>query len=130
LSGLRNDNRQSRVPYRIVRGDSGRLIYTDMVEACAEFTFKETDAERFPDDFIMATSLLLAGYIAPRIAGGDPFKLGERAIRLYAFQIKQAEVSAVNEEQDEEEVESQFIRIREGGIGGSNTGDLPPHFFS
>jgi|SRR3990172_1300120 len=112
ILSLRNDNRQSRTPYRIGRDDDGKLVYTDQEDAEVEFTFHVTNAEEYPDDFVMAVSLLLANYMAPRLTAGDPFKMGERAIRLYAFQIKNAEVSAVNEEQDEEEPESEFIRTR------------------
>ena len=35
--------------------------------------------------------------------------------QFYIFEIGQAEVSATNEEQDEEEVESEFIRERNNG---------------
>lgn len=112
LSGYRNDTRQSRTPYKLTRDTAGKLIYTDMQDAMCEYTIHETNAERFSDDFVMAVSFRLAAYIAPRLTAGDPFKMGERALRLYTFEIAKAEVSAANEQQDEEEVESQFIRER------------------
>ena len=38
LSGIRNDNRQSRASYEILKDDDGRLIYTDMENAEVEYT--------------------------------------------------------------------------------------------
>jgi hypothetical protein len=113
LSGLRNDNRQSRIPYRVTRDDSGLLIYTDAEDAELEYTIKETDVGRFPADFTMAFSFLLAGYVAPRLTGGDPFKLGQRALELYQIELSHARLTAMNEEQSEELPDSEFIRTRE-----------------
>lgn len=113
LSGSRNDDRQSRVPYKIARGSSGAVIFTDAEDAEIEYTFKETDAGRYQPDFIMALSLRLAAYIAPRITAGDPTKLGDRALSLYRFELSKAEATSVNEEQDDELPESEFIRGRD-----------------
>lgn len=113
LSGTRNDTRQTRVPHRIARDDSGRLIYTDTENAEAEYTILVDDPEQYPPDFTMALSLLIASYIAPRVTGGDPFKMGDRALRLYALSIEKARANSINEEQTEEHPESEFIRGRE-----------------
>ncbi len=113
LSGLRNDNRQTRVPYKISQDDVGLLVLTDTRDAVAEFTVKETDPSLYAADFIMAFSLRLAAMIAPRLTGGDPFKVGERALRLYQFEIQKARATAENEEQKEEPPESEFIRARD-----------------
>lgn len=112
LSGIRNDNRQSRVPYVIASDATGSLIYTDTSEAEIEYTAKITDPETFFPDFVMALSFRLASYIAPRLTGGDPFKLGERAVKFYAAEMAQAQVSAANEEQAEEDPDSELIRAR------------------
>lgn len=113
LSGIRNDTRQSRVPYRIARDSSGLLIFTDAPSAVAEYTIQEETVTRFPDDFVMALSFRLAAYIAPRVTGGDPFKLGARALELFQFELNKAECTAVGEEQDEQHPDSEFIRTRE-----------------
>lgn len=113
LSGTRNDSRQSRVPYRITQDDQGLLILTDTDEAQGEWTIMEEDASRYPADFVMALSLLLAAYIAPSVTAGDPFKLGERAYRLYVQSIAKARANAFNEQQDEEPPQSEFIAGRE-----------------
>lgn len=113
LSGIRNDTQQSRVPYRVVRGSSGNLIYTDQQNAELEYSFKETDPQRYPPDFVIALSFRLAGYLAPRLTGGDPFKLGQRSLEMYVFEIRRAEGSASNEEQRDMAPDSEFIRVRE-----------------
>lgn len=114
LSGSRNDSRQSRIPYRVARDDQGLLIFTDMEDAQAEWTILEDDASRYPADFVMALSLLLASYIAPSVTSGDPFKLGQRSFTLYLQSIDKARANALNEQQDEEPPESEFIAGREG----------------
>lgn len=113
LSGLRNDSRQSRIPYTIAQDDDGQLIFTDQVNAEIEYTKKETNPERYPPDFVLAFSLRIAAYIAPRVAGGDPFKMGTRAMNLYISQIGISDSTASNEEQAEEAPSSEFIRARE-----------------
>lgn len=112
-SGIRNDTRQKRVPYKIGRDASGKLIYTDMEDALIEYTRLETDEDRYPPDFIMAMSLRLAAYIAPRVTGGDPFKLGQRAMQMYMLEFGLATANAGNEDQPDELPESEYIASRE-----------------
>lgn len=113
LSSQRNDTRQTRVPFEIASDDQGKLIYTDEADAQVKYTAKVTDSERFTPDFTLAFSFRLAAYIAPRITGADPFRMGERAVRLYLFEIRKAEAADVNEQQDEEEPEAEQIRARD-----------------
>lgn len=113
LSGFRNDNRQSRVSYRIAQDQSGKLIYTDTEEAEGEYTVNANDPILYPPDFTMAFSFLLAYYIAPRVTGGDPFKLKDSAMDAYDQKIRKARANARNEEQSEEDPESELIRARD-----------------
>lgn len=113
LSGIRNDTAQSRVPYKVGRDASGLLIFTDKEEAEVEYIMRETDPTRYPSDFIMALSLRLASYIAPRLTAGDPYKLGDRALQLHALEVGRAKESSVDEEQDEQLPDSELIRERE-----------------
>lgn len=113
LSGVRNDTRQSRVPHKIARDVSGLLILTDQENAKAEYTIREEDPQRFPADFVMALSYRLAAYVARRLSGGDPFKLGEFSLRLYQISLSKAQSTAENEGQIDEPPESEFIRTRE-----------------
>lgn len=113
LSGARNDSRQSRVAYQISKDTSGKLIFTDEASAKIKYTTIITDVSIFTADTVSAISFLLAAFIAPRVTAGDPFKLGERAYQLYLLAKDKSEINALNEQQDEENVESQFIRDRE-----------------
>jgi hypothetical protein len=112
LSGKRNDSRQSRIPYKFSYGDSGQVIFTDKSNAEGEYTVYVSDPARFPPDFQMALSLLIGAYISPRLTKGDPFKVGDRCLKLYEYEISRAKATAVNEEQGEEEPDSEFIRGR------------------
>lgn len=112
LSGIRNDTRQSRVPYQIAQDDAGRILFTDQEDACIVYTRKETDPDKYTSDFVLAFSFRLANYIAPRLTAGDPFGLGKRALEMYSYEISVAAANAMNEQQDEELVDSELIRAR------------------
>lgn len=114
VSGIRPETQQTRVPYQIARDITGLLIYTNKTDAEVEFTFNETDVSRFPEDFVMALSLRIAMYVAPRLTAGDPFKLRAGAAQLYAFEIDRARASAGNEEQPNEPAPSELERSRGG----------------
>lgn len=113
ISGTRNDTRQSQETYKIGQDDTGLLIYTDKEDAEIEYTCSASTSHRYPPDFLLAFSFRLAVYIAPRLTGGDPFKLGERCMQQYLMEMTVAKSSVINEEQPEEEVQSEFIRARE-----------------
>lgn len=119
ISGIRNDNRQSRVPYRIVYGDKGTLIYTDKDLAEAEYTVRITDTSRFSSLFLIALSFRVAAFVAPRLTAGDPYKLGQAAMQNFVITISQAKAQAANEEQQEQEPDSEFIRARDAGFDSS-----------
>lgn len=112
ISGTRNETRQSRVPYQVVHDSTGRLIYTDQQDAVLQYIKNIEDTGQFFADFTMAMSFRLAFYIAPRVTGGDPFKLGERALKMYQVEIQRAQANAANEQQDEEAPDSEFVRMR------------------
>lgn len=112
LSGIRNDTIQSRVPYRIVSDISGLLIYTDQESAEIEYILRATNPQFYSSDFIMAFSYYLGHLMAPRITGGDQFKLGDKALQLYLLEISRAVSRATNEEQAEEPPDSEFITAR------------------
>lgn len=112
-SGIRNDTRQTRVPTKIGNDSAGKLIFTNKEDSIAEYTVLVEDPEQYPPDFVSAFSFLLAAHIAPRLTGGDPFKMGDKALAKYQAAIGEAESNAANEEQAEELPESEFIRARE-----------------
>lgn len=112
-SGTRNDARDSRVPYLESYGDAGLVIFTDMDSAVLEYTKRVDEAIRYPADFAMALSLRLASYIAAQVTGGDPFKLGLKAMQMYRIELSIARANAGNEEQPEEQPNAESIRARD-----------------
>lgn len=113
LSGLRNDNRQSRVPYIISQDSTGKLILCNIDQAQIEYITTEDDPLIYPADFILMFSYRLAAYIAPRITGGNAFTgIGENMMKMYQYHLALARHNAADEEQREEEPESEFIRGR------------------
>ncbi len=112
LSGLRNDNRQTRAPYKIAGDDSGSLIWADEEDAQIEYTAKSTNPLVYAADFTLAFSYQLAYLMAKRLTSGDPFKLGDQALQLYQVELSRASASAFNEQQDEEVPESELERAR------------------
>lgn len=113
ISGTRNDNRNSRVSYKIVKGSSGQEIYTNREEAGAEYTVDESDTSQWPADFALAFSYQLAYLIAPALTAGDPLKLGLTALQMYDAEIMNAKANAMNEEQSDREPPSEYERARE-----------------
>jgi hypothetical protein len=111
-SGARQDSAQSRAAYRIASDDTGKLILTDFEDATIEYTWVPEDTGLFDPLFVEAVSYYLAFQIAPRVAGGDPFKLGERAAALYQATMARAQASALREQQDEVPLEAEHIRGR------------------
>jgi hypothetical protein len=116
LSGLRTDNRQSRVSFRKVTGSDGPLVYCSLSEAQAEYTTSSYEESSVTSDFEMALSYRLAHYIAPAITAGDPFKMKAQLLQLYALEIGMAQKNAANEDQPDEEPDSEFGRTRGAGV--------------
>jgi hypothetical protein len=115
LSGIRNENRQSLVPFRVTRDTAGRLIYTDKVDACLEYTIRADDPTLYPPDFTMAFSFRLAFYIAPRLTEGDPFRLQDRMFQLYRQELTRAGANSFNEETSDQQPLSEAERSRNAG---------------
>lgn len=113
LSGIRNDDRQTRAPYLIAQDDGGLIMYTDQEDVEIEYTVKADNPALFPDDFTLALSYLLASLMAPRLTGGDQFKLGDKALQKYGLMVGVAEANAFNEEQDEEVPDAEWLRDRD-----------------
>lgn len=120
-SDVRIDTENTRVAYEIGRDAIGKLIYTDYSPATVEYTYRETNTENFPPDFVIALSFLLASYIAPSVSGGDPKQLGTNALLRYRDALQHAEANAANEEgRKDREQEAEMIRFREGGSSDSS----------
>jgi hypothetical protein len=113
-AGIRIDTVASRVVYEEGSDTAGELIFTDQADAEVIYTVRETDPEKFPPDFVAALSLLLAARIGPRVAGGDQFKLADRAYALYRLAIQKAQANAANENARlDPDPDAEMIRVRE-----------------
>lgn len=112
VSGNRNETAADRIVYKISRDDSGRLIYTDQQDAAIEYTMRVTSTEEFTPDFVLAFSFNLALFIAPQVTAGDPFKMGDRAERMYNFLMTKAQAQAANEEQPDALPDADYIVAR------------------
>ena len=123
LSGQRNDTRQSRPHYKLTSGTTGTLLWTDIQDACMDYQVIETDTGRFNADFVLTLSYKLAELIAPTVTGGDPFGLGGRSKANYEEVKSTTMANSINEEQDEEHPEAEFIRAREGDISKAHEQD-------
>lgn len=109
-SGIRNDTRATRVPYRLAADTQGKLIYTDKEDAVMEITSKTLgrDPTRWDADFLTCTSYRLSARIAPGLTGGDPFKMGQLAQQMLRLSFSQTAATAANEEQAEDIPPSEF----------------------
>lgn len=117
LSGIRNDNQNTLVPYLKLADDTGGLIYTDQVNAQLEYSVSVTDTTKFEDDYILALSYLLASLMASSLTGGDPDHLGDKAMQSFMKTIGEARSNDFNEQQADIMPESEFIVARGEGPG-------------
>lgn len=124
-SGIRNDNRQTRVHMKIMRDDDGLLIYTDIKDPVIYYIKREDNVLFYPSDFVLAFSYKLAYLAAARLTGGDPFNLGAKAQANYLVAISGAAANSLNEAQSEEDPESEYTRARDstniGSLGEEGT---------
>jgi len=106
------DNRQTVVDFEIRRDTTGRVIWTNQVDAILDYQVIETDSSRYQVDFVLAFSYRLAELIAPRITKGDPFKLGPQAAANYDKAKRKAQAASLNEQQEPEPAQSEFVRAQ------------------
>ena len=114
LSGLRDDTQESRIHYRIVTDDSGKVIFTDAENAELEYTRNLNDTSLFSSEFNLALSFYLASLTGARLTGGDPFKIKQEMMAQYQMELGRAKKKNMNEEVTVAEHESDLIRARGG----------------
>ena len=110
MSGLRQDTRQSRVQMKVV----GDKIYTDMQYAYLQYTCLPPDDSLYPPDFALTLSYKLAFYIIPSVSAGDPFQKAPQMVAFYTSMINKAEANSMNQDQVGQDVQSEFVRCRQG----------------
>jgi hypothetical protein len=111
-SGIRQDTRQSRVPYKILKDESGKLIYSDEQNAQGEYTIDVETASFYPSDFVLAFSYKLAELIAPVLAKGNT-GVKREMMQFYLAEISNAMNNNRNEDQPGEKPVSEFERVRD-----------------
>lgn len=114
-SGMRRDSIDSRIPFTESFDANGPLILCDMPLAMIEYTAFVDNPALYADDFVLALSYRLAMLSAPRLTGGDPFKVGQNCEREFYLAISKAQASALNEVEYGENLESEMIRARDDG---------------
>ena len=112
LSGIRNDTEHTRIPYIVSSYLTNKTIMTDKEEASVEYTRLITDTSRYPAEFIMALSFMLAHMIAPRITRGNHRTLSSYALSSYNTMIIRAKTIAMVEERPDKRHESTFVQSR------------------
>lgn len=127
-SGIRTDNRQSRVTYKIGSDAQGLLIYTDwqaQAQSTAnppspalipdiEYTYRAYNPTLWSPLFIQALSFKLAYFMAPQLAKGDSMNVAAKMMAGYKEAMSSAKAQAANEEQPDLTPESEFVRARDG----------------
>ena len=111
-SGMRQDTTSSRVPFKILYDATGKILYTDKENAEVEYTLRLTDPTVFTSEFSIAFSFRLAAYIAPRLTGGDPFKMKSEMLQQYFGELGNAKSRSMNEERSDPPGDSEFITGR------------------
>lgn len=143
---LNNDTRQSRVPYRIMQPvpiglstlnpapttayaqTTGLWIYTNWpginvnLPVVLEYTFDNANISQWPDDFVMAFSLVLASLIVATVTTSNAQNQQAIIDQKLVASLSASASDNLNEEQRPEEPESEFIRARDGGPSSSYPG--------
>lgn len=112
LSGIIPESEDTRVPFVESNGTSQTVIWTDKIDAQLEFTIDEDDTDRWPADFKLAYSYMLAMLLAPRLTAGDPFKLQGSVAKLYEVEISNAKKNAMNNQQKRQDPLPEMLRTR------------------
>lgn len=111
VSDIRPELRSDRIPFKIERDNTGKLILTDEDDAIGEFTFLDDNTSRWPEDFCVALSYLLAKRIASML--GVDAKSIQAIHFLYLDALSTAGANSFNEEQPDDTDESEFSDARD-----------------
>jgi hypothetical protein len=97
-------------PYKIGRDSQGKLIFTDQEDAVLEYTADVTDPQEFDAMFASMLAWRIAANIAPGLSRIE--KMSAKAAEMYEIEKTKAQSRSLNEGQQEEPAESEFIRAR------------------
>lgn len=106
------DTLDTRIPAKIVRGPSGRSIYSNEAEASLEYRSLVDDPLYFPPDFVLALSYRLAALIASRVTDGTREGLKDIVQGMYGYSVQVAATANANEGAPQLPPESELARSR------------------
>ena len=104
---------ENQVPFERGTDDQGGIIYTDERNAKLQYTTNNLNFGYVPADVVMCMSLLLAFFIAPKLTGGDAFKLGDKAMQAYDLMLPSAKVAAFNAQQPRKQQSTGSVSARD-----------------
>jgi hypothetical protein len=107
------DTRDTRVPFQIAKGSSSKVVWTNEDDAQALVTEYVTDTSFFTPSFIIAFSYYWAYLVAPRITKSNPQQIKKEMLVYFKQEVAEAVSQSFNEEQQDVEPDSEFIRSRE-----------------
>lgn len=104
-------NNPNPPPFRVGRDSQGRLIYTNEEDAQLEYTASIEDAGEFDDLMVDALSWYIAAGLAP--TNSLIADMATKCMNMFFMTLDTAEARALNESQQEEPIESDFISSRD-----------------
>jgi hypothetical protein len=110
MPGMRMLPSESRIPFEIGSDGKQTVILTDQENAELIYTERVTDPNRFAPSFVTALSWYLAAEIAMPLAVST--QLADRAAKMAQAAFNSAAASDLQQEQEDNPPESEFIRAR------------------
>lgn len=111
VAGGGGRNNPKPPPFRIGRDSQGRLIYTNQPEAVLEYTLLIEDPEEFDPLMESALAWKIGSGLAPSLSRIEG--MGEKCLAMMNAETPISQSRALNEGQQEEPIESEFVRSRE-----------------
>ncbi len=106
----RSDTDAYPSPFEIGYLNDARVIYTDLINACAKYTFDQTDTAPFTPDFVNVFAWRLAQELAMSMSASDAVKA--KADRGFDVSSMAAAAAAMNESQNSQP----FIQYNAEGV--------------
>lgn len=108
------DNVPALTDYKLASDPSGQVIYTDVENACVEYTADITDTALFDGQFCEALSWKLAGAVAFKLTGN--VQLVQLAEQQYQNLFLEAIADNSNEQNVSDDDVYTFAKARFGGV--------------
>lgn len=98
-------------PFITAADDIGRVIYTNQENAKIEYTKRLVDTAQFSESLTQALAWYLAAMICPGLSKQP--KQADYAMRMFVVFSGMARSTSLNEQQQQAEPESEFMRARQ-----------------